>query len=73
MSSTSIISTGNFYVPGWSIAQTGDYDGDGKSDLLWRDTSGNIAMWFMNGVTVSSSASVGTLSTTWAIQSANSE
>jgi hypothetical protein len=24
----------------WSIVQTGDYDGDGMSDLLWRDTSG---------------------------------
>jgi beta-ureidopropionase / N-carbamoyl-L-amino-acid hydrolase len=26
----------------WSIVQTGDYDGDGKTDLLWRDTSGMI-------------------------------
>jgi hypothetical protein len=47
----------------WRVAQTGDYDGDGKSDLLWEDTAsaGNVAIWFMNGVTVSSGASVGTL------------
>jgi hypothetical protein len=28
----------------WSIVQTGDYNGDGMSDLLWHDTSGNTAM-----------------------------
>jgi HTH-like domain len=31
------------------LFQTGDYDGDGITDLLWRDTSGNTAIWFMNG------------------------
>ena len=55
----------------WSIAQTGDYNGDGKSDLLWRDTSGNTAMWFMNGVTISSTATIGTISTVWSIQGTN--
>jgi hypothetical protein len=25
------------------------FNGDGKSDILWRDTSGNVAVWFMNG------------------------
>jgi hypothetical protein len=33
----------------WSIVGQRDFDGDGKSDILWRDTSGNVAMWFMNG------------------------
>ena len=47
----------------WSIALAGDYDGDGKSDLLWRDTGGNTAMWFMNGVTVSSTAGIGNVPT----------
>jgi hypothetical protein len=45
MSSTSITSTGNFYLPGWSIAQTGDYNGDGMSDLLWRDAAGDTYIW----------------------------
>jgi subtilase family serine protease len=26
-----------------------DFNGDGKSDILWRDTSGDVAIWFMNG------------------------
>jgi hypothetical protein len=57
----------------WLIVQTGDYDGDGKSDLLWRDDSGNTAMWFMNGVTVASAAGVGNISTNWTVQSVNAE
>jgi hypothetical protein len=29
----------------WNVAEPGDYDGDGKSDILWRDTStGNTAI-----------------------------
>ena len=30
---------------------TGDFNGDGKSDLLWRNTpTGQIAIWLMNGL-----------------------
>jgi hypothetical protein len=57
----------------WSVAQTGDYNGDGMSDLLWRDTGGNTSMWFMNGTTVSSMVGVGNIPTTWTVQSVNAE
>ena len=53
----------------WPIVETGDYNGDGKSDILWRDTSGNMAMWFMNGTTATSTG-VGNVSTAWSIQRA---
>ena len=29
-----------------------DFNGDGVSDIAWRDTSGNTATWLMNGTTV---------------------
>jgi hypothetical protein len=73
MSSTSILSTGNFYLPGWSVAQTGDYNGDGKSDLLWRDGSGNTYIWFMDGTAIGSVGYVATVPNPWAVQSVNAE
>ena len=43
----------------WNIVGTGDFNGDGKSDLLWRDNLGNDAMWFMNGTQIASTAGSG--------------
>jgi FG-GAP-like repeat len=48
-------------------AATHDANGDGKSDIVWRDTSGNIAMWLMNGGQVLASAGLGNIPTTWSI------
>jgi len=43
----------------WKIVGTGDFNNDGKSDILWRNTStGDNAIWFMNGGTVSSSSAI---------------
>jgi len=34
----------------------GDFNGDGNEDLVWRDTgTGVVAMWFLNGTTLTSS------------------
>ena len=56
----------------WSIADTGDFDGDGKGDILWRNTStGQVAIWFMNGTALSSAMVVGTVPTDWTIQGLN--
>jgi hypothetical protein len=73
MNNTTVTSSAGFSVPGWSIAQTGDYNGDGMSDLLWRDNMGNTSMWFMNGTSVGSVGNVGNIPITWTVQSANAE
>jgi hypothetical protein len=36
----------NLVVP-WAAVH--DFNGDGKSDIVWRDTGGDIAIWEMNG------------------------
>ncbi|WP_016950397.1 Calx-beta domain-containing protein [Anabaena sp. PCC 7108] len=37
------------------IVGTGDFDGDAKSDILWRNAAtGQLSIWFMNGTTKSS-------------------
>lgn len=45
----------NTIAPAWSVAATGDYDGDGKLDILWRNnaTGGNY-ITFMNGAALKS-------------------
>jgi phospholipase/lecithinase/hemolysin len=46
---------------------THDFNGDRKSDIAWRDSSGVAALWLMNGATVSSSGGLGTIPTSWQI------
>jgi FG-GAP-like repeat len=36
----------------WKIAGTGDFDGDRKTDILWRNDNGSVETWLMNGSTV---------------------
>jgi hypothetical protein len=57
----------------WSIVETGDFYGDGMSDILWHDTSGDVAIWFMNGATVSQSSGVGNAPTVWSVQGAGTD
>jgi hypothetical protein len=56
------------------IAETGDFNGDGMSDILFRNVAtGSIAIWFMNGTAVLSTAGVGTIGTDWTIQGVNAD
>jgi hypothetical protein len=49
----------------WSVSETGDFDGDGKSDILWHDTAGDMGVWLMNGLTVNSQIGLGNVGTSW--------
>ena len=37
----------------------GDFNGDGKADILWQNDSGQAAIWLMNGTSVLSASNVG--------------
>jgi hypothetical protein len=47
---------------GWNIVGTGDFNGNGEADVLWRDDSGGVAIWMMDGATVSSFGTMGNVS-----------
>ncbi len=61
------VSTLNLTASPPSPTATHDFNADGKSDILWRDTAGDVALWLMNGGTVSSSTIVSKVPTSWSI------
>ncbi len=48
---------GNVISPdaSWSVIEIADFNHDGTSDILWRNTSGQLSEWLMNGNTITSS------------------
>jgi hypothetical protein len=48
----------------WQIVGTGDFNGDGQVDILWRynGSGGANAVWYMNGATLTGAASLPSVS-----------
>ena len=53
--------------PDWSIAKVGDYDGDGRADIIWRAAGGAAMLWLMDGLEVKATAGLGNPGADWMI------
>ncbi len=50
------------------ISYSGDFNGDGRQDILWRNTqTGEVRIWYMNGATILSDDHVANVGLDWKI------
>ncbi|MFC2142027.1 hypothetical protein ACFLR7_03735, partial [Acidobacteriota bacterium] len=70
LSIQALVRTGSAYLSSvvdtnWDIVGTGDFNGDGKVDILWRNyADGKDAVWYMDGVSRTGSAYLSTVTDT---------
>ena len=56
----------------WQVAATGDYNGDGRDDILWRHSSGMVTDWLgtgTGGFSVNNGNAQAAVANDWTIQS----
>src|SRR5205814_62045 len=51
--------------PSWHVRATGDFNGDGHADILWQNSSGEVAIWEMNGTSVIGGGNLGSPGPSW--------
>jgi hypothetical protein len=49
------------------MTATHDFNGDGMSDIAWRDTAGDLAAWLMNAASVIATPEFGEVSMSWTL------
>jgi FG-GAP-like repeat len=49
----------------WRMAATADFNGDGKPDILWRRSTGENLIWFMNLNSIGASANLPAVGRDW--------
>ncbi len=51
--------------PGWHLATSGDFDGDGLADLFWRQDQGTTFLELHSGAAVVNATGFGTVEASW--------
>ncbi len=65
---TSVVGATWVYVqPNFNPAATHDFNGDGKSDILWENISGTLAVWLMNGGAVLQAGVLSTVPSSYSV------
>ena len=54
VTSITLLNLGNPIDSDWSVAGTGDFNEDGKADIVFQHRDGSLAAWYLDGTTTSS-------------------
>jgi hypothetical protein len=54
LATAGLFSPNNSGSPDWRIVSSGNFNGDTKPDILFQHTNGDLAVWYMNGVALTS-------------------
>ncbi len=70
LSGTSISGGGNIGDPGtaWAFEGLGDFQGNGGTDVIWRNENGTIAYWAISGTSIASGGSLGNPGANWMLE-----
>jgi hypothetical protein len=62
-----LIGGGSIGNPGtsWHVKGTGDFFGNGGSDIVWQNDNGQVVLWEMNGTKRIGGGSVGNPGPSW--------
>ena len=52
----------------WHIQGIGDFNADGKSDIVWRNVGGTTVAWEMNSGTKLADVNLNSIPTDWTLQ-----
>ena len=52
----------------WHVEGTGDFNDDGKSDIVLQNSNGSVAVWEMNGGQISQSGVVANPGPSWHVE-----